>query len=132
MPDVSGIAALDVLIGLFFLYFVLSTVCSAINEAISQTLNLRAKNLERGIRNLLNDPKSVTAFYEHWRVQALFKPPLPRIGTRPPSYIPSRVFALTVLDTFAPPSDSVESSDLVARAEQTVKTIQNPFVRGLL
>jgi hypothetical protein len=132
MPDVSGIAALDVLIGLFFLYFVLSTVCSAVNEAISQTLNLRAKNLERGIRNLLNDSEHVTAFYKHWRVQALSKPPRPLIGRRPPSYIPLRVFALTVLDTFAPPTDAVESSDLVARAKRTVETIQNPFVRGLI
>ncbi|MDQ1495834.1 MAG: hypothetical protein QOG69_2317, partial [Actinomycetota bacterium] len=30
MPNLSGNAALDVLIGLFFMYFLLSIVCSAI------------------------------------------------------------------------------------------------------
>ena len=132
MPDVSGIAALDVLIGLFFLYFVLSIVCSAINEAISQALNLRAKNLERGIHNLLADPAHVQQFYDHWRVQSLFKPPVPLLGRRPPSYIPSRVFALTILDTFAPPADGVESHDLVTRADQAVKGIRNNVVQGLI
>ena len=33
VPNISGNAALDVLIGLFFLYFLLSLVCSAINES---------------------------------------------------------------------------------------------------
>lgn len=132
MPNVSGIAALDVLIGLFFLYFVLSIVCSAVNEAIAQALDLRAKNLERGIHNLLADPNRVAEFYDHWRVQALFKPHAPLLGRRPPSYIPSRVFALTILDTFAPPDEGVASDDLIGRAGRALETIPNQQVRGLI
>lgn len=53
MPDLTGFPALDVLIGLALMLFVLATVCSAINEAIAALLAWRAKNLEKAIRNLL-------------------------------------------------------------------------------
>ena len=49
MPDASGIAALDVLIGLFFLYFLLSVACSAVNELITQLFDLRALTLADGV-----------------------------------------------------------------------------------
>jgi hypothetical protein len=54
-------ASLDVLIGLFFLFFLLSIVCSAINEGIATALGLRAKTLEQGIRNLLASDAAVAA-----------------------------------------------------------------------
>jgi hypothetical protein len=47
VPSVSGNAALDVLIGLFFLCFLLSIVCSSVNEGISAVFRLRARYLER-------------------------------------------------------------------------------------
>lgn len=57
MPDLSGFPALDVAIGLFFLYFLLSTISASINEAIANLLGWRAKTLEDAIRNLVDDPK---------------------------------------------------------------------------
>jgi hypothetical protein len=133
MPDVSSIAALDVLIGLFFLYFLLSLVCSAINEAISQVFNLRAVDLKRGLRNLLVEENAVDNFYRHWRIDALFKPKILGLaGRRKPSYIPSRAFALTVLDTFAGPVDGVANWDLIGRAHKSVDQIQNPRVKLLV
>ena len=140
MPNVSGIAALDVLIGLFFLYFLLSIVCSSINEALAAALNMRASYLERGIRTLVSREGNVKAFYSHWRVRALIKPP-GRIfkGPRKPSYIPSRTFALTLLDTFAPPADGADNDDLIARAEHALGAADESeskrpteIVRGLL
>ena len=50
--NISGDAVLDVFIGLAFLYFLVSIVCSAINEGIASAFNLRARDLEKGIRNL--------------------------------------------------------------------------------
>jgi hypothetical protein len=121
VPNVSGIAALDVLIGLFFLYFLLSIVCSSINEAIAAVVNMRAGYLERGIRTLLSREGNVKSFYSHWRVRALMKPPGKIFkGPRKPSYIPSRTFALTLLDTFAPPENAAENDDLIARAERAL------------
>lgn len=116
MPDIGGIAALDVLIGLFFFFFLLSVACSAINELIAQLANLRARTLWEGIRNLLEDEKITERFFEHPRVKALSKPARRYLPERRPSYIPSRVFALTLLDTVSPPADEVTSRDIVARA----------------
>lgn len=44
---------IEVVVGLAFLYFVLSIVASAVSEAISGALNLRGNTLHRGIANLL-------------------------------------------------------------------------------
>jgi len=65
MPDLSGFPALDVAIGLFFLYFLLSTVLSSINEAIANLLGWRAKTLEDAIRSLVDDPK-VRRGWKEW------------------------------------------------------------------
>src|SRR5712691_9325832 len=56
--NITGNAAIDVFIGLAFFYFLLSIFCSAINEGIATAFNLRAKDLEKGIRNLLADNAS--------------------------------------------------------------------------
>jgi hypothetical protein len=121
MPDVSGIAALDVLIGLFFLYFLLSIACSALNELVATAFSFRAKTLEEGIRNLLADDHYVSVFYKHPRVLALFGTNRKGEPHRKPSYLPSRTFALTVLDTFAPPQPGVEDHDLLKRAQAALE-----------
>jgi hypothetical protein len=43
-----GSAFLEVVIGVSFVYFLLSLVCTALNEMLSQILGLRARNLEIG------------------------------------------------------------------------------------
>jgi hypothetical protein len=50
----SGI--IDVAIGVFFIYLLLSLVCSSLTEGIARIFALRSSNLKEGIRNLLNDP----------------------------------------------------------------------------
>lgn len=140
MPDIAGQAVLDVVIGVAFFYFLLSIVCSSISEAFATTLNLRARNLEEGVRKLLADPGAAQQFYGHWRVQTLFKPPRkldrflsPGLKDKRPSYIPPRVFALTLLDTFAPPrGNRAGSRDLLARARRAVKDTDNETIKGLL
>ena len=129
MLNITSNAILDVVIGLAFFYFLLSIVCSAVNEGIATVLNLRAKNLEKGIRQLIERPGD---FYKHWRVAALHGKKLFG-GTRPPSYIPSRVFALSLLDTFAPPEEGQDSHDLLARARTAVANEKvNRNIRGML
>jgi len=121
VPNISGNAALDVLIGLFFLYFLLSIVCSSINEGISAVFRLRSQYLEEGLRRLLDGQANLDAFFDNPRVQALVKPPGRLFRwKRKPSYISSRVFALTLLDTFAPPHGAAHSEDLIARAKKAL------------
>ena len=57
MPDLSGFPALDVAIGLVLMFFLLSTACSAVNEALAGVLGWRAKTLEDGLRSMLGDPE---------------------------------------------------------------------------
>src|SRR5262249_43537457 len=47
------LVVVEVVIGLAFLFFVISIVSSAVNEGISGILKLRARTLERGVVNLL-------------------------------------------------------------------------------
>jgi hypothetical protein len=86
----SGI--LDVVIGLVVVYLQLSLVCTAIHELTASFFQKRAKELERGIGQLLTNPQLVAKFYSHPLIKGL------RPDGNKPSYIPSRVFALTVMD----------------------------------
>lgn len=89
---------LDVTIGLVLLFLVLALVCISANEAIAQMLNLRAEYLWRAICSLFQNAKSGEAekfarmIYDHNLVDALSPP------GKNPSYIPSELFSLAVLD----------------------------------
>jgi hypothetical protein len=91
-----GSQILDVAIGMIFVFLLLSLMCSALNETIEARLKNRAKSLELGIRNLLGDDKLADDFYNHALIGALFK------DNQKPSYIPSRTFALALMNIVAP------------------------------
>jgi hypothetical protein len=133
VPDVSSITALDIAIGLSFFYLLLSIVCSAIQEVIARVANLRARDLEKGLRALLRDEEEVRAFYEHPRIRSLRDPSTGRM----PSYVPSRAFALTVLDTLAPPDEKDEDEkdpkrDEIAHALERVRMVPSEPIRAVL
>src|SRR5436305_1309352 len=97
--------ALDVAIGLIFVYLLLSLVCSAIKEGLEAFMNQRASNLHAGILELLGDPNLVKQFYEHPLIDALYPGaynPNPALGNNLPSYIPSRNFALALISLVIP------------------------------
>ena len=111
MPDLTGLPALDLAIGLSFIFLLLSLLASAVQEAIAAVLALRAKTLEKGLRNMLEGASggptdAVAALYEHPLIRSLYKsgfgPFGKRDGLRRPSYIPPRAFAQALVDTFAP------------------------------
>jgi hypothetical protein len=105
-----GSAILDVAIGLVFVYLLVSLVVSAVNEIIASKMRWRAKDLWRGVQAMLEssgavDKKNWTAqLYSHPLIRSLF--PLEHQGQeatagqegKGPSYIPSRSFALALLD----------------------------------
>lgn len=53
MPDLSGLPALDLAIGLSFIFLLLSLLAAAVQELIAAVLALRAATLEKGLRNML-------------------------------------------------------------------------------
>jgi len=97
---VFGSTALEVAIGVIFVYLSLSLVCTAANELIASLMAWRARNLATGIRNLLNyqdHDELLKGIYSHALIQSLY-----RNSKKLPSYIPARTFARALLDTVVP------------------------------
>ena len=117
-------SALDVAIGLAFLFFLFSLVISRINEFVATALNLRHKGLENALRAMLDDHRpaageaagSPVVSADKVLNHALVKPIQQAIqgtflssalgklglGRTKLSYLPSRTFSAAVFDLLAP------------------------------
>jgi hypothetical protein len=121
-----GSQILEVVIGLVLIYLALSIGCSGIKEVIAGIFSLRAKTLEKAVRNMLkNGPNDYTA--------KLFAHPL-ITGTAPegekPSYISARMFAAALFDVVAPADGS---QPLTMQSLRTgVSQIPDAKLRGTL
>ncbi len=117
-----GSTLLEIVLGLIFVYLLLSLICSALNEIIEAFLKKRAADLERGIRELLHEDKGtglLKALYEHPLVSGLFKGKYDPKKTRNlPSYIPARNFALALMDIVLAGQANVSSGAAGAAASE--------------
>lgn len=86
-----GMQVLDLVIGLVFVYFMLSLVCSAVQEIIANARNLRFRSLESWLLSTLQHQGLGQKVLAHPLVKGL-------TPSGKPSYIPSEKFAHTVLD----------------------------------
>lgn len=100
-----GSTVLEVIIGMIFVYLLMSLLCSAVAEYIESLLGFRASDLRKGIELLLNDSDKgeggkdkkeesqdlAKALYAHGLIRPLY-----RTANKLPSYIPSRTFALAL------------------------------------
>ena len=79
MLDLTGLPALDLAIGLAFIFFLLSTLAATIQEFIASFLGLRARTLEQGLRSMLEDPEAgweyVDKVYDHDLIRSLYRTP---------------------------------------------------------
>lgn len=109
----SGMVVLDVVIGLIFVYLILSLMCSAIQEIFANYLGKRWKNLKAGIENLLEDPAKpelAEELYDHPLIRKLAP------EGKKPSYIPSRNFTLALLDVIIKDPSSADGPLTQAKA----------------
>ena len=92
---------LDVAIGLIFVYLLLAIICTAANEWLAAVTKSRAKFLEKGLRQLLDnqpttrDPSKgalIKEFYLHPLVTGMMR------GGKHPTYLSARTFAAVVTD----------------------------------
>ena len=101
----------DVALGLILLYSTLSLVASVVKEWISSVFGWRAKNLEKGIRNLIGKVHAAR-LYGHPLVSTLAK------EKKLPSYIGSSTFASVLVDLLG--QDEKGKSVVAARARAAV------------
>lgn len=148
-----GSVALELFIGLVTIFLLLSTVCSAVVEAIAALFGWRGENLRNGIARLLGgdggESNLLTAFEAHPLIRDLMEHDLgtlrpgtllirsPRPTNRYPSYIPADVFSDAVLEILIPDrSPNPEFRLEIARArlgrEVTVLGATNPVVEQVL
>ncbi|HEX3531970.1 MAG TPA: hypothetical protein VH988_33340, partial [Thermoanaerobaculia bacterium] len=98
-----GSSVLEVAIGVVFVYLLLSLIVTAATELISGFLKWRSNSLWEGIRKLLDADGAETwvkALYDHPLVNGMAQPD--KFTGSPkgkgPSYIPSRTFAVALLE----------------------------------
>ncbi len=91
----SGLQAIDVGLGLMFIYLILGLVCTAANELIAGLFQMRRRNLEKGLKSLLThegDANLLEIFKNHALLKSLY-------GKKfKPSYLPPCIFTSVLLD----------------------------------
>jgi hypothetical protein len=147
-----GSWVLDVAIGLVVVFILFSTICASVREGLEACMKTRAAFLERGIRELLNDKDGTglnRQLYDHPLIFSLFSgdyenkvqrkaPSLLDRGDNLPSYIPSRSFALALVDLVARgpvprPYAASSTPQLLAAAPTTVSMVPAlPIVPGAI
>lgn len=99
--------AIEVAIGLTFVFLLMSLVMSAGQEALEGWLKIRSARLYDGFVEMLSDPArreqgkaAAQALYEHPLIQGLYRKGFEaaKAGKQLPSYIPARNFALALID----------------------------------
>jgi hypothetical protein len=148
--------ALDVALGLIFIYFIFALVSSGINEAIASWARWRAQDLERGLWELLQDPKQGAAALEELKAHPLIRPMLypknkgvaapsppldeegrPRTSRKTdfPSYLPSRTFVTALLGLEQQAIAVAKDRDLrtaLRKVDQSIKEIPSERVQQAL
>jgi hypothetical protein len=145
MPDLTGSPAIDVAIGLIFMFFLLSIICSTVNELIAAMLGWRAQLLEEGVRSMLtgkdDGPGKAEALLDELASHPLIAGKVNTVrkrfrSRRFPSYMNPKTFAMTFLDTVAPPAGDPGASggNVIARARTYALSLKetDPIRRALL
>lgn len=96
---------LEVGIGMSLLFLMMSLIATAMREAIEGLLKHRSKDLEKGLREMLNDTRAgdytglVGQLYQHPLINSLYRGTLDKARKSDlPSYIPSKGFVTALLD----------------------------------
>jgi hypothetical protein len=147
-----GSQILDVVIGIVFMFLIVSIICSSIREGLESVIKARGAFLEYGIRELLHDKDAkdiAKTFFNHPLIYGLFsggyttgssaKPNAVTRGRDLPSYIPAKNFALALMDIAARGSKTnLSSSDGASPAISSesirlnISNIENKSVQRVL
>ena len=100
MSEVFHSPILDVVVGLFFMYAVLSLFCTVLNEWIAALTQLRARSLQCALFRLLDNSQTGlgSAFYRHPAIQTVIV-----AGRGRPAYLPPKLVARVLADIIVGP-----------------------------
>jgi hypothetical protein len=136
-----GSTVLEVGIGMALLFLFASLIATAAQEFLEGILQKRGKDLEKGIRELLNDPEAegdlTSSFYNHPRIASLYAGTYRAGSRRLPSYIPSESFAITLLDLILRSHPEPKRPDWQKQSEAerywvAAQAFPNDKVRGMV
>ena len=148
-----GLQTLDMAIGVIFVFLLVSILAAAIREGLEALLKTRGAYLWLGIRELLDDRSGeglAATFYRHPLIHSLFpgefdstkgtdRPGLVSSGHGMPSYIPSRNFAVALMDiaargpiTSATTAGATAPTLSVQNIRENIANIDNPAVQRVL
>jgi hypothetical protein len=107
--DKMGIGALlETMIGLAFVYLLMSLLCSSLNEWIAHEFGRRGRFLRQGIVNMIPDRWTHLQVVNHPLIASLCRDSRGR--TRYPSYIPSGHFAHALVDVMVAKAGQFEET----------------------
>lgn len=112
MPNTAGV--LDAVIGLVFLYLLLSVICSSINELFAAIFAIRSKTLKKSVESMLDDALLTKA--GHVASAKFFEHPLIKNLPSKPSYIGSSTFVHVLLDVLHDHNETDERIKLLKQA----------------
>ena len=118
-------AILDVAIGLAFIFLLVSLLVSAAAEMISGWLKWRSVYFWDGLEKLLQSPEARNELYKHPLIKGLTNVNVAAAdwagGRNGPSYIPSRTFALALVDILRQPHKVV--NDLQGQLQTVIDDV---------
>lgn len=123
-----GLDTLDVAIGLVFVYLMVSFVCSAAVELVELIFQQRPKKLYDGIKELVTAPWA-ERLYKHPLVTSLYKHAFEKGNL--PSYIPSRNFALAVLNLVDNPAAAATELQDIRNRIDALKGVNEHLYQAL-
>lgn len=118
-----GSGTLDTVIGLIFVFLLVSMLVTIINEMIAAALMSRAKWLRRGIDRLVG-ADWMARVYAHPLVEGTARKQKTWLFERGPSYIPSRSFANVLMSLIQ--GDAVEISECRSSLRQALSGASSP------
>jgi hypothetical protein len=138
-----GSDILDVGIGMSLLFLMMSLIATALREAIEGWMKSRSTDLEKGLREML-DESGKTGFdvnsmigklYNHPLISSLYKGKVDSVkGGDLPSYIPSKTFVSAILDIVLNPtvvaSAAAPAAGAAAPATERKKLTMEELVRS--
>lgn len=113
---------LEIVVGLFVVYLVLSILCSTLNELIANELGRRGRFLREGLINVVRDRWVYLRVINHPLLASLYRD-LPG-KARAPSYVPPGNFAQALLDVVVLKASQLDASFPQAGAPRTIDDVR--------